>query len=97
MSLSAIAAAKRLGIAVIGSYHKLLPEYARCWSEPIHIYDDRHGFLFAFKELIYSYARAYSIARLNKKRLQLKASLKDLLAAYRAYLQEKEQIIRVVG
>lgn len=32
MSLSAIAAAKRLGIPVIGSYHTLLPEYARCWS-----------------------------------------------------------------
>ncbi len=32
MSLSAIAAAKRLGIPVIGSYHTLLPEYARYWS-----------------------------------------------------------------
>jgi hypothetical protein len=68
-----------------------------CWSEPIHIYDDRHSILFAFKELFQSYARAYHIAKLNKKRLQMKASLKDLLAAYRAYLQEKEQIIRVVG
>ena len=32
MSLSAIAAAKRLGIPVIGSYHTLLPEYAGYWS-----------------------------------------------------------------
>ncbi len=32
MSLSAIAAAKRLGIPVIGSYHTMLPEYARYWS-----------------------------------------------------------------
>jgi len=68
-----------------------------CWSEPIHIYDDRHSFPFAFKELFRSYARAYHIAKLNKKRLQMKASLKELLAAYRGYLQEKEQIIRVVG
>ena len=68
-----------------------------CWSEPIHIYDDRHSFLFAFKELFHSYARAYQIAKLNKKRLQMKVSLRELLAAYRAYLQEKEQIIRVVG
>jgi len=68
-----------------------------CWSEPIHIYDDRHNILFAFKELYRSYDRAYHIAKLNKQRLQMKASFKDLLAAYRAYLQEKEQIIRVVG
>ena len=33
MSLSAIAAAKRLGIPVVGSYHTLLPEYARYWSK----------------------------------------------------------------
>jgi glycosyltransferase involved in cell wall biosynthesis len=32
MSLSAIAAAKRLGIPVVGSYHTLLPEYARYWA-----------------------------------------------------------------
>jgi hypothetical protein len=68
-----------------------------CWSEPIHIYDDRHSFLFACKELCRSYSRAYHIAKLNKKRLQMKTSLKELLTAYRAYLQEKEQIIRVVG
>ena len=68
-----------------------------CWSEPIHIYDDRHSFLFAFKELFRSYARAYRIAKLNKKRLQMNASLKKLLVAYREYLKEKEQIIRVVG
>jgi hypothetical protein len=66
-------------------------------KEPIHIYDDRHSVLFAFKELFHSYARAYHIAKLNKKRLQMSASLKELLAAYRAYLQEKKQIIRVVG
>ena len=33
MSLSAIAAAKRLGIPVVGSYHTLLPEYAGYWSK----------------------------------------------------------------
>jgi glycosyltransferase involved in cell wall biosynthesis len=33
MSLAAVAAAKRLGIPVIGSYHTLLPEYARYWSD----------------------------------------------------------------
>ena len=32
MSLSAIAAAKRLGMPVVGSYHTLLPEYARYWT-----------------------------------------------------------------
>ena len=79
-----------------GSGIKII-ELNGCWSEPIHIYDDRHSFLFAFKELFLSYARAYHIAKLNKKRLQMKASLKELLAAYRDYLQEKEQIIRVVG
>jgi len=68
-----------------------------CWSEPIHIYDDRHSVLFAFKELFHSYSRAYHIAKLNRSRLRINASLKDLLAAYRAYLREKEQIIRVVG
>ncbi|MCP4626198.1 MAG: glycosyltransferase family 1 protein [bacterium] len=33
MSLAAVAAAKRLGIPVIGSYHTLLPEYAKYWSD----------------------------------------------------------------
>jgi len=79
-----------------GSGVKII-ELNGCWSEPIHIYDDCHSFLFAFKELYRSYTRAYHIARLNKQRLQMKTSLKELLAAYRAYLQEKEQIIRVVG
>lgn len=79
-----------------GSGVKII-ELNGCWSEPIHIYDDRHSFLFAFKEIFLSYARAYHIAKLNKKRLQMKASLKELLAAYRDYLQEKKQIIRVVG
>ncbi len=32
ISLSAVGAAKRLGIPVIGSYHTLLPEYVRYWS-----------------------------------------------------------------
>jgi len=68
-----------------------------CWSEPIHIYDDRHSFLFALRELFHSYARAYKIAKLNKKRLQMNTSFKELLAAYRVYLQEKEEIIRIVG
>jgi hypothetical protein len=68
-----------------------------CWSEPIHIYDDRHSVLFAIKALFQSYARAYHIAKLNRKRLRTSASLKELLTAYRAYLREKEQIIRVVG
>jgi hypothetical protein len=79
-----------------GSGVKII-ELSGCRSEPIHIYDDRHSFVFAFKELFRSYARACHIARINKKRLQLKASLKELSAAYRAYLHEKEQIIRVVG
>ena len=43
MSLSAIAAAKRLGIPVIGSYHTLLPEYARYWSA------DKYGSVFGGK------------------------------------------------
>ena len=68
-----------------------------CWSEPIHIYDDRHSVLFAFKELFLSYSRAYRIAKLNRNRLRMSASLKELLTAYRAYLREKKQIIRVVG
>lgn len=68
-----------------------------CWSEPIHIYDDRHSFVFAAKELFRSYARAYQIAKFNKKRLQLKTSFAELLTAYRTYLQEKNEIIRLVG
>jgi hypothetical protein len=79
-----------------GSGVKII-ELNGCWSEPIHIYDDRHNILFAFKELFRSYARAYHIAKLNKKRLQMTASLKELLTAYREYLKEKEEIIRVVG
>jgi hypothetical protein len=79
-----------------GSAVKII-ELNGCWSEPIHIYDDRHSFWFAAKELFLSYARAYHIAKLNKRRLQIKASQKELLAAYRVYLQEKKQIIRVVG
>ena len=79
-----------------GNHAKII-ELNGCWSEPIHIYDDRHNFLFAAKELYNSYARAYHIAKLNKNRLRMSASLKELLSAYRAYLQEKEQIIRVVG
>ena len=79
-----------------GSGAKII-ELNGCWSEPIHIYDDRHNILFAIKELFRSYARAYHIAKLNKKRLQMTASLKEQLTAYREYLKEKEEIIRVVG
>ncbi len=79
-----------------GSGVKII-ELNGCWSEPIHIYDDRHNILFAIKELFRSYARAYHIAKLNKKRLQMTASFKEQLTAYREYLKEKEEIIRVVG
>ena len=79
-----------------GSGVKII-ELNGCWSEPIHIYDDRHSFPFAIRELFRSYSRAYQIARLNKKRLQMKASFREILTAYRHYLREKEEIIRVVG
>jgi len=68
-----------------------------CWSEPIHIYDDDHSFLFAAKEMYRSYARAYKIAKLNKKRLKPKIPYREIITAYRSYMQEKEAIIRIVG
>jgi len=68
-----------------------------CWSEPAHIYDDDHNFSFAAKEMYRSYARAYKIAKLNKKRLKTKIPYREIIAAYRSYMQEKEAIIRIVG
>ncbi len=68
-----------------------------CWSEPIHICDDRHSFGFGVKALFRSYERAYRIAKFNKQQLRMKASLKELLSAYRDYLQEKELLIRIAG
>jgi hypothetical protein len=68
-----------------------------CWSEPIHIYDDDHSFSFAAKEMYLSYARAYKIAKLNKKRLKAKIPYKEIITAYRSYMKEKEAIIRIVG
>jgi hypothetical protein len=68
-----------------------------CWSEPIHIYDDDHSFLFAAKEMYRSYSRAYTIAKLNKKRLKLKVPYREIITAYRSYMKEKEAIIRIVG
>ena len=68
-----------------------------CWSEPVHIYDDNHNLGYAAKELFRSYARAYRIAKLNHKRLNIKISYKEIIDAYRTYMQEKSEIIRVVG
>lgn len=68
-----------------------------CWSEPVHIYDDDHTFVYAAKEIYRSYQRAYKIAKLNKKRLKLKIPYKEIINAYRSYMQEKSEIMRVVG
>ena len=68
-----------------------------CWSEPAHIYDDKHTLSYAIKEMIRSYSRAYKIARLNKKRLNLSVSYREIIAAYRSYMQEKVEIMKVVG
>jgi len=68
-----------------------------CWSEPIHIYDDDHTITYAAKEMFRSYARAYKIAKLNKKRLNIKVPYNEIIEAYRLYMQEKAEIIRVVG
>lgn len=68
-----------------------------CWSEPTHIYDDDHTFTYAVRELFRSYARAYKIAKLNKQRLKMKVPYKEILYAYKTYMQEKEEIIKVVG
>jgi hypothetical protein len=68
-----------------------------CWSEPTHIYDDEHTLGYAVKELFRSYRRAYKIAKINQKRLNPKIPYKEIIAAYRSYMQEKAEIIRVVG
>jgi hypothetical protein len=68
-----------------------------CWSEPAHIYDDKHSLGYAIKEMFRSYRRAYKIAKLNQKRLNLKVPYKEIIDAYRSYMQDKEKIIRVVG
>jgi hypothetical protein len=68
-----------------------------CWSEPTHIYDDDHTLSYAVKELFRSYSRAYKIAKLNKKRLNLKVSFREIIDAYRSYMQEKVEIMKVVG
>jgi hypothetical protein len=68
-----------------------------CWSEPAHIYDDKHSLGYAIKEMFRSYRRAYKIAKLNQKRLNLKVPYKEIIDAYRSYMQDKEEIIRVVG
>lgn len=68
-----------------------------CWSEPAHIYDDDHTLGYAIKEMIRSYSRAYKIAKLNRKRLDLTVSYREIIDAYRSYMQDKAQIIKVVG
>lgn len=68
-----------------------------CWSEPIHIYDDDHTLGYAVKEMIRSYRRAYKIAKINQKRLNLKIPYREIIDAYRSYMQEKAEIIRAVG
>ncbi len=68
-----------------------------CWSEPAHIYDDDHTLGYAIKEMIRSYSRAYRIAKLNRKRLNLTVSYREIIDAYRSYMQDKAEIIKVVG
>jgi hypothetical protein len=68
-----------------------------CWSEPAHIYDDDHTLNYAVKEMFRSYSRAYKIAKLNKQRLNLKVSYREIIDAYRSYMQDKAEIIKVVG
>ena len=68
-----------------------------CWSEPAHIYDDDHTLSYAVKEMFRSYSRAYKIAKLNKQRLNLTVSYRDIIDAYRSYMQDKAGIIKVVG
>ena len=68
-----------------------------CWSEPIHIYDDNHTFTYAAKEMFRSYARAYKIAKLNKKRLRMKVPYREIIDAYRSYMQEKVEIMKSIG
>jgi glycosyltransferase involved in cell wall biosynthesis len=68
-----------------------------CWSEPAHIYDDGHTLGYAIKEMVRSYRRAYKIAKLNKKRLKMNVSYREIIDAYRSYMQEKVEILKVVG
>jgi hypothetical protein len=68
-----------------------------CWSEPTHIYDDAHTLAYAVKEMFHSYRRAYKIAKINQKRLNPKIPYRKIIDAYRSYMQEKAEIIRVVG
>lgn len=68
-----------------------------CWSEPTHIYDDAHTLGYAIKEMIRSYSRAYKIAKLNMKRLNLTVPYRKIINAYRSYMQDKDKIIKVVG
>ena len=68
-----------------------------CWSEPTHIYDDAHTLAYAVKEMYHSYRRAYKIAKINQKRLNPKIPYRKIIDAYRSYMQEKAEIIRVVG
>lgn len=68
-----------------------------CWSEPTHIYDDDHTLGYAIKEMIRSYSRAYKIAKLNRKRLNLTVPYREIIDAYRSYMQDKAEIIKVVG
>ncbi len=68
-----------------------------CWSEPVHIYDDDHTLGYAVKEMFRSYSRAYKIAKLNQKRLNLNVPYREIIDAYRSYMQEKVEIMKVVG
>jgi hypothetical protein len=68
-----------------------------CWSEPAHIYDDGHTLAYAIKEMFHSYRRAYKIAKINQKRLNPEIPYRKIIDAYRSYMQEKQEIIRVVG
>jgi hypothetical protein len=68
-----------------------------CWSEPAHIYDDGHTLGYAVKEMIRSYSRAYKIAKLNKKRLNPTVPYREIIDAYRSYMQDKAEIVKVVG
>jgi hypothetical protein len=68
-----------------------------CWSEPAHIYDDAHTLAYAVKEMFHSYRRAYKIAKINQKRLHPKIPYRKIIDAYRSYMQEKAEILRVVG
>jgi len=68
-----------------------------CWSEPAHIYDDDHSLSYAIKEIFCSYNRAYKIAKLNKRRLNLNVPYREIIDAYRSYIQDKAEIIKMVG